>query len=126
MGFLKEGRPQPIYEVILGKVETPLLDLDPQKKDGTGNYKIKQEWLRRELSVGGKKWNSLVNKYQIPYYWTTATPGNSLLPFPFWFTGNPQKAKVWHRDTHTPVADLLSADSLVALPVGAEPNRIDS
>jgi len=147
-GFLKEGRPQPIaetkgwnlptywekqnrslaslsftYSVILGKAETPLLDLDPQKKDGNGNYKIQSEWLRNELSVGGKKWSSLINKFQIPYYWTTATPGNSLLPLPFWFIGETSKAKVYHADTHTPVADLLSTDSLVALPVGAEPNR---
>jgi len=41
--------------VILGKVETPLLDLDPNKKDKFGNYKIKSEWLRQDLSVGGKK-----------------------------------------------------------------------
>src|SRR5207247_1444024 len=31
--------------------------------------------------------------------------------------------KVYHADTKTPVADLLSTDSLVALPVGTEPNR---
>jgi hypothetical protein len=147
-GYLEAGRPRPIgqvkgwnqptywesknrslaslafiYEVILGKVETPLLDLDPNKKDKLGNYKIKQEWLRKDLSVGGKKWKYLINKYQLPYYWTTATPGNSLLPLPFWFIGDTKKAKVWHRNTHTPVADLLSKDSLVALPVGAEPNR---
>jgi len=31
------------HEIVLGKVETPLLDLDPNKKDKEGNYKIKQE-----------------------------------------------------------------------------------
>jgi len=31
------------HEIVLGKVNTPLLDLDPNKKDSSGNYKIKQE-----------------------------------------------------------------------------------
>jgi hypothetical protein len=43
------------HDIVLGKVDTPLLDLDPNKKDKEGNYKIKQEWLRKDLSVGGKK-----------------------------------------------------------------------
>jgi hypothetical protein len=43
------------HEIVLGKVEAPLLDLDPNKKDKDGNYKIKQEWLRKDLSEGGKK-----------------------------------------------------------------------
>jgi hypothetical protein len=37
--------------------------------------------------------------------------------------GDTKKAKVFHADTNTPVADLLSKDSLVALPVGTETNR---
>jgi len=43
------------HEIVLGKVNAPLLDLDPNKKDKDGNYKIKQEWLRKALVVGGKK-----------------------------------------------------------------------
>jgi len=43
------------HEIVLGKVDAPLLDLDPNKKDKEGNYKIKQEWLRKDLSEGGKK-----------------------------------------------------------------------
>ena len=43
------------HDIVLGKVEVPLLDLDPNKKDKDGNYKIKQEWLRKDLSEGGKK-----------------------------------------------------------------------
>jgi len=31
------------HEIVLGKVEVPLLDLDPNKKDKDGNYKIKSE-----------------------------------------------------------------------------------
>jgi len=32
-----------IHDIVLGKVDVPLLDLDPNKKDKDGNYKIKQE-----------------------------------------------------------------------------------
>ena len=92
-GYREEGRPKPTWEavgwnkesyrepqrrslaalaftqeVVLGKVNAPLLDLDPNKKDKDGNYKIKQEWLRNDLSVGGKKWQALVNKCRLPYY----------------------------------------------------------
>jgi len=58
------------HDIVLGKLgtNTPLLDLDPNKKDKDGNYKIKQEWLRKALSIGGKKWQALINKYRIPYY----------------------------------------------------------
>jgi hypothetical protein len=31
------------HEIVLGKVDVPLLDLDPNKKESEGNYKIKQE-----------------------------------------------------------------------------------
>jgi hypothetical protein len=31
------------HEIVLGKVDVPLLDLDPNKKDKDGNYKVKQE-----------------------------------------------------------------------------------
>jgi hypothetical protein len=30
------------HEIVLGKVNEPLLDLDPNKKDKDGNYRIKQ------------------------------------------------------------------------------------
>jgi hypothetical protein len=43
------------HDIVLGKVDNPLLDLDPNKKDKDGNYKIKRVWLRKDLSVGGKK-----------------------------------------------------------------------
>ena len=45
------------HEIVLGKIgtDTPLLDLDPNKKDSEGHYRIKQAWLRKSLSVGGKK-----------------------------------------------------------------------
>jgi hypothetical protein len=110
-------------EVVLGKVKTSLLDLDPNKKDKEGNYKIKQEWLRDSLSVGGKKWQVLVNKCRLPYYWTTATEGNSLLPWPYLESEKGLKGKVYHKDTGAEVADLLGKGDLVALPVGADENR---
>ena len=50
------------HEIVLGKVDVPLLDLDPNKKDKEGNYMIKQEWLRKDLSEGGKKWKALIIK----------------------------------------------------------------
>lgn len=111
------------HEIVLGKVDAPLLDLDPNKKDKEGNYKIKQEWLRKDLSEGGKKWKALVNKHQIPYYWKTATPGNSLLPIPYWLVGLMKGKKIYHRDTGQEVADLLGLGDLVALPVGSDKNR---
>jgi len=45
------------HEIVLGKIgtDTPLLDLDPNKKDSEGHYRIKEAWLRKSLSVGGKK-----------------------------------------------------------------------
>ena len=109
------------HEIVLGKVETPLLDLDPNKKDKEGNYKIKQEWLRNSLSVGGKKWQVLVGKCRLPYYWTTATLGNSLLPLPY--LKEMLGSKVYHQDTGVEVADLLGKGDLVALPVGEDKNR---
>jgi hypothetical protein len=111
------------HEIVLGKVDVPLLDLDPNKKDKDGNYKIKSEWLRKALSVGGKKWQALIQKYRIPYYWTTGTPGNSCLPFPFWLIGLMKGAKIYHQDTGIEVADLLGVGDLVALPVGSDKNR---
>jgi len=111
------------HEIVLGKVDAPLLDLDPNKKDKEGDYKIKQEWLRKDLSEGGKKWKTLINKHQIPYYWKTATPGNSLLPVPFWLTGTMAGKKIYHQDTGVEVADLLGKGDLVALPVGSDKNR---
>jgi hypothetical protein len=111
------------HEIVLGKVDVPLLDLDPNKKDKEGNYKIKQEWLRKALSIGGKKWQVLINKYRIPYYWTTGTPGNSCLPFPFWLIGFLRGMKIYHQDTGQEVADLLACGDLVALPVGGDKNR---
>jgi hypothetical protein len=109
------------HDVVLGKVETPLLDLDPNKKNKCGNYKIKQEWLRNDLSVGGKKWQTLIRKFRIPYYWTTATLGNSLLPLPY--LEKVLGSKVYHQDTGQEVADLLGKGDLVALPVGEDKNR---
>ena len=111
------------HEIVLGKVDVPLLDLDPNKKDKDGNYKIKQEWLRKALVVGGKKWKRLINKHQIPYYWTTGTPGNCLVPIPYWLIGEMKGRKIYHQDTGTEVADLLSQGDLVALPVGGDKNR---
>lgn len=111
------------HEIVLGKVDVPLLDLDPNKKDKDGNYKIKQEWLRKALVVGGKKWKSLINKYQIPYYWTTGTPGNCLVPIPYWLIGLMKGGKIYHQDTGEKIGDLLSQGDLVALPVGSDKNR---
>lgn len=147
-GYREEGRPKPTgegvgwnkesyrevknrslaglsftHEIVLGKVKTPLLDLDPNKKDGEGNYKIKQEWLRNDLSVGGKKWQVLVKKCRLPYYWTTATAGNSLLPLSCLESGMGLRGKVYHRDSGAEVADLLGKGDLVALPVGEDENR---
>ena len=147
-GYREKGRPKPTWEavgwnkesyrepknrslaalaftqeVVLGKVDAPLLDLDPNKKNKDGNYKIKQEWLRNSLSVGGKKWQVLVNKCRLPYYWTTATLGNSLLPLPCLETEIGSSGKVYHQDTGTEVADLLGKGDLVALPVGEDKNR---
>ena len=111
------------HEIVLGKVDVPLLDLDPNKKDKEGNYKIKQEWLRKALVVGGKKWKSLINKYQIPYYWTTGTPGNCLVPIPYWLIGLMKGEKIYHQDTGEKIGDLLGVGDLVALPVGNDKNR---
>jgi len=111
------------HEIVLGKVDVPLLDLDPNKKDKDGNYKIKQEWLRKALVVGGKKWKRLINKHQIPYYWTTGTPGNCLVPIPYWLIGEMKGKKIYHQDTGMEVADLLGQGDLVALPVGSDKNR---
>lgn len=111
------------HEIVLGKVDVPLLDLDPNKKDKEGNYKIKQEWLRKDLSEGGKKWKALINKHQVPYYWKTATPGNSLLPLPFWLAGTMAGKKIYHQDTRAEIADLLGKGDLVALPVGGDKSR---
>jgi hypothetical protein len=149
-GYLANGRPRPsgeavgwnsagyrepkdrslaclafTHDIVLGKVgsETPLLDLDPNKKNADGSYKIPQEWLRQDLSVGGKKWQAIINKYQIPYYWTTATAGNCLIPLPFWFNEVMGGSKVYHQDTQEAVADLLAQGDLVALPVGSDKNR---
>lgn len=147
-GYKENGRPKPTWEgvgwnsptywepknrslaalafthdIVLGKVEVPLLDLDPNKKDKEGNYKIKQEWLRKGLSVGGKKWKSLINKHQIPYYWKTATLGNSLLPVPYYLVGSMKGKKIYHQDTGQEIGDLLSQGDLVALPVGSDKSR---
>ena len=147
-GYKENGRPRPTWEgvgwnstnywepknrslaalafthdIVLGKVDTPLLDLDPNKKDKEENYKIKQEWLRKALSEGGKKWKSLINKHQIPYYWKTATPGNSLLPVPYYLVGSMTGKKIYHQDTGQEVADLLGKGDLVALPVGNDKSR---
>lgn len=147
-GYKKNGRPKPSWEgvgwnspsywepknrslaalsfthdIVLGKVDTPLLDLDPNKKDKDGNYKIKQEWLRKDLSVGGKKWKALITKHQIPYYWKTATLGNSLLPVPYHLIGSMKGKKIYHQDTGQEIGDLLSQGDLVALPVGSDKNR---
>jgi len=111
------------HEIVLGKVGVPLLDLDPNKKDKEGNYKIKQEWLRKALVVGGKKWKKLINKYQIPYYWTTGTPGNCLVPIPYWLIGLMEGGKIYHQDTREKIGDLLGQGDLVALPVGSDKNR---
>jgi len=147
-GYKENGRPKPTWEgigwnspnywepknrslaalafthdIVLGKVDVPLLDLDPNKKDKEGNYKIKSEWLRKALAVGGKKWKSLINKYQIPYYWTTGTPGNCLVPIPYWLIGLMKGGKIYHQDTGTEIGDLLGVGDLVALPVGGDKNR---
>lgn len=147
-GYKENGRPRPTWEgvgwnspdywetknrslaalafthdIVLGKVDAPLLDLDPNKKDKGGNYRIKQEWLRKDLSEGGKKWKALINKHQIPYYWKTATPGNSLLPVPYHLVGSMKGQKIYHQDTGQEIGDLLSRGDLVALPVGGDKNR---
>lgn len=147
-GYKDNGRPRPTWEavgwnspdywepknrslaalafthgIVLGKVDIPLLDLDPNKKDKEGNYKIKQTWLRKDLSEGGKKWKALINKHQIPYYWKTATPGNSLLPVPYWLIGVMKGRKIYHQDTGQGIGDLLGQGDLVALPVGSDKNR---
>ena len=147
-GYKENGRPRPTWEgvgwnssdywetknrslaalafthdIVLGKVEFPLLDLDPNKKDKEGNYKIKQGWLRKDLSEGGKKWKALIKKHQIPYYWKTATPGNSLLPVPYHLVGSMKGQKIYHQDTGQEIGDLLSRGDLVALPVGGDKNR---
>ena len=147
-GYRENGRPKPTWEgvgwnsndywevknrslaalafthdIVLGKVDAPLLDLDPNKKDKEGNYKIKQAWLRKDLSEGGKKWKALINKYQVPYYWKTATPGNSLLPVPYYLIGAMKGTKIYHRDTEQEIGDLLGVGDLVALPVGNDKNR---
>ena len=113
------------HEIVLGKIgtDTPLLDLDPNKKDSEGHYRIKQAWLRKSLSVGGKKWKALIRKYQLPYYWTTATPGNSCLPLNFWMMEFLSGSKIYHPDTQQAVADLLAGGDLVALPVGGDKKR---
>jgi len=147
-GYKENGRPKPTWEglgwnspaywelknrslaalsfthdIVLGKVDVPLLDLDPNKKDKDGNYKIKQEWLRKDLSEGGKKWKALINKHQIPYYWKTATLGNSLLPVPYHLVGSMKGKKIYHQDTGQEIGDLLSLGDLVALPVGSDKKR---
>lgn len=147
-GYKENGRPKPTWEgvgwnspnywetknrslaalafthdIVLGKVEVPLLDLDPNKKDKDGNYKVKQEWLRKALVVGGKKWKALINKCQVPYYWTTGTPGNCLIPIPYWLIGLMKGGKIYHQDTQEEIGDLLSVGDLVALPVGSDKNR---
>jgi len=111
------------HEIVLGKVDVPLLDLDPNKKSKEGIYKIKQEWLRKDLSEGGKKWKSLINKHQIPFYWKTATPGNSLIPVPYHLIGSMRGQKIYHQDMGQEIGDLLSQGDLVALPVGGDKNR---
>ena len=111
------------HEIVLGKVDVPLLDLDPNKKDKEGNYKIKQEWLRKDLSEGGKKWKALINKHQVPYYWKTATPGNSLIPVPYHLVGSMGGKKIYHQDTGQEIGDLLGQGDLVALPVGSDKSR---
>lgn len=111
------------HEIVLGKVDIPLLDLDPNKKDKGGNYKIKRGWLRKDLSEGGKKWKALINKHHIPYYWKTATPGNSLIPVPYYLIGLMQGKKIYHQDTGEKIGDLLGLGDLVALPVGSDKNR---
>jgi hypothetical protein len=147
-GYKENGRPRPTWEgvgwnspdywatknrslaalafthdIVLGKVEVPLLDLDPNKKDKEGNYKIKQAWLRKDLSEEGKKWKALIKKHQIPYYWKTATPGNSLIPAPYHLVGSMKGQKIYHQDTGQEIGDLLSQGDLVALPVGGDKNR---
>ena len=147
-GYKENGRPKPTWEavgwnspnywepknrslaalaftreIVLGKVDVSLLDLDPNKKDKEGNYKIKSEWLRKALVVGGKKWKSLINKYQIPYYWTTGTPGNCLVPIPYWLIGLMKGGKIYHQDTGEKIGDLLGVGDLVSLPVGSDKNR---
>ena len=79
--------------------------------------------MRKDLSEGGKKWKALINKHQIPYYWKTATPGNSLLPLPFWLAGTMAGKKIYHQDTRAEIADLLGKGDLVALPVGGDKSR---
>ncbi|CAG8463127.1 39503_t:CDS:10 [Gigaspora margarita] len=78
------------HEIVLGKVDVPLLDLDPNKKDKDGNYKIKSE----------------------------RTPGNCLVPIPYWLIGLMKGGKIYHQDTGEKIGDLLGVGDLVALPVG--------
>ena len=111
------------HEIVLGKVDVPLLDLDPNKQDGRGNYRIESEGLRKALVVGGSEWKKLIDRHQIPYYWTTGTPGNCLLPIPYWLVGSMKGAKIYHQDTGEKIGDLLSEGDLVALPVGGDKNR---
>jgi hypothetical protein len=110
-------------KIVLGKVDVPLLDLDPNKKDSEGNYKIKQEWLRKSLIEGGNEWKRLINKYQIPYYWKTATLGNCLVPIPYWLIGLMKGGKIYHQGTGQEIGDLLGVGDLVALPVGGDKSR---
>jgi len=79
--------------------------------------------LRKDLSEEGKKWKALINKYQIPYYWKTATPGNSLLPIPYHLVGSMKGTKIYHQDTGQEIGDLLAQGDLVALPVGGDKKR---
>jgi len=65
----------------------------------------------------------LINKYQIPYYWTTGTPGNCLVPIPYWLIGLMEGGKIYHQDTREKIGDLLGQGDLVALPVGSDKNR---
>ena len=73
--------------------------------------------------MGGKKWQILVKKCRLPYYWTTATKGNSLLPIPYLEAEKDLRGKVYHKDSGAEVADLLGKGDLVALPVGEDKNR---
>lgn len=111
------------HEIVLGKVDVPLLDLDPNKKDSEGNYRIKQEWLRKSLVVGGKEWKKLIKKHQIPYYWTTGTFGNCLVPIPYYLIGSMEGGKIYHQGTGEKIGDLLGVGDLVALPVGSDKKR---
>ena len=63
------------------------------------------------------------NKYQIPYYWTMGTPGNCLIPIPYWLIGTMKGRKIVHQNTGQGIGDLLGQGDLVALPVGGDKNR---